>query len=96
MAFARLPPLRRASGPRFWFFMSRSSFKRFLVPLHITSLVYVITLAADPTSQLNLARVLFILFFRQVPALVQLISCTMYYGKAASSAGSPCATRSSC
>jgi ABC-type amino acid transport system permease subunit len=64
--------------------MTRSSFKRFLVPLHITGLVYVLTLAVvEPTSRLNLARVLFLLLFRQVPALVQLVGCTIYYGKAA-------------
>ncbi len=47
----------------------------------------------DPTSHLNLARVLFLLLFREVPALVQLIGCTVYYGKAAGSAGSRFATR---
>lgn len=84
MAFARYTPAATGlAGCRFWFFMSRSSFKRFLVPLHITGLVYVITLAVlDPTSRVNLARVLFLLLFRQVPALVQLIGCTLYYGKA--------------
>jgi cellulose synthase/poly-beta-1,6-N-acetylglucosamine synthase-like glycosyltransferase len=85
MAFARYTPAATGlAGCRFWFFMTRSSFKRFLVPLHITGLVYVITLAVlDPTSRLNLARVAFLLLFRQVPALVQLIGCTVYYGKAA-------------
>ena len=63
--------------------MTRSSFKRFLVPLHITTLVYVITLAVlNPTSHLNLARVLFVLLFKAIPALVQVIGCTVYYGKA--------------
>jgi cellulose synthase/poly-beta-1,6-N-acetylglucosamine synthase-like glycosyltransferase len=86
MAFARYTPAATGlAGCRFWFFMARSSFKRFLVPLHITGLVYVITLAAlEPTSLLNLARVLFLLLFRQVPALVQLVGCTLYYRKAAS------------
>ncbi len=85
MAFARYTPAATGfAGCRFWFFMTRSSFKRFLVPLHITGLVYIITLAVlDPTSHLNLARVAFLLLFRQVPALVQLIGCTVYYGKAA-------------
>ena len=32
---------------------------------------------------MNLALVLFLLLFRQVPALVQLIGCTVYYRKAA-------------
>ena len=77
----RLP--RGLAGPRFWFFMTRSSFKRFLVPLHITTLGYVIVLAIfNPTSHLNLARVLFVLLFKAVPALVQVIGCTVYYGKA--------------
>lgn len=85
MAFARYTPgATGLAGCRFWFFMTRSSFKRFLVPLHITGLVYVLTLAVmEPTSRVNLAKVLFLLLFRQVPALVQLIGCTVYYGKAA-------------
>ena len=84
MAFSRyIPAATGFAGPRFWFFMTRSSFKRFLVPLHITTLVYVITLALlNPTSHLNLARVLFVLLFKAVPALVQVIGCTVYYGKA--------------
>jgi cellulose synthase/poly-beta-1,6-N-acetylglucosamine synthase-like glycosyltransferase len=84
MAFARYTPAATGfAGVRFWFFMTRSSFKRFLVPLHMTALVYVTTLAVlDPTSHLNLARVLFLLLFRQIPALLQLIGCTVYYGKA--------------
>ena len=77
--------------------MTRSSFKRFLVPLHITGLVYVTTLAVvDPTSRLNLALVLFLLLFRQVPALVQLIACTVYYRKASVLFGFLFDTPSSC
>lgn len=84
MAFARYVPVATGfAGPRFWFFMARSSFKRFLVPLHVTTLIYVVTLATlNPTSHLNLARVLFVLLFKAVPALVQVIACTVYYGKA--------------
>jgi hypothetical protein len=84
MAYSRFVPIVTGlSGPRFWFFATRSSAKRFLVPLHITTLAYVITLAVfNPTSHLNLARVGFILFFKAVPALVQVICCTAYYRKA--------------
>ncbi len=55
MALARYTPAATGfAGCRFWFFMTRSSFKRFLVPLHITGLVYVLTLAVvEPTSRLE-------------------------------------------
>jgi cellulose synthase/poly-beta-1,6-N-acetylglucosamine synthase-like glycosyltransferase len=83
MAFARYVPFVTGfAGPRFWFFTFRSSMKRFLVPLHLTTLIYVIVLATmNPTSHLNLARVLFVLAFKAVPALVQVIGCTIYYRK---------------
>lgn len=83
MAFSRYVPFVTGfAGPRFWFFTSRSSVKRFLVPLHLTTLTYVITLAVlNPTSHLNLARVAFVLFFKAVPALLQVIGCSVYYGK---------------
>jgi cellulose synthase/poly-beta-1,6-N-acetylglucosamine synthase-like glycosyltransferase len=84
MAFGRyVPGATGFAGSRYWFFMTRSSFKRFLTPLHLTTLLYVLTLAVlDPTSHVNLIRVLFVLFFRELPALVQLMACCVYYGVA--------------
>ena len=84
MAFARyIPGATGFAGSRYWFFLTRSSFKRLLTPLHLSTLMYVLTLAVlDPTSHVNLIRVLFVLFFRQVPSLLQLIVCCVYYGKA--------------
>ena len=84
MAYARyVPVVTGLAGPRFWFFTSRSAAKRFLVPLHITTLAYVIALALfNPTTHLNLARVAFILLFKALPALVEVTALTIYYGKA--------------
>ena len=63
-----IPGATGFAGSRYWFFLTRSSFKRFLIPLHLTTLMYVLTLAVlDPTSHVNLIRVLFVLFFRQLP-----------------------------
>ena len=79
---AYVPAATGFAGSRYWFFLTRSSFKRFLTPLHLTTLLYVLTLAVlDPTSHVNLIRVLFVLF-QAVPSLVQLIACCVYYGKA--------------
>ena len=78
-----IPGATGFAGSRYWFFLTRSSFKRLLTPLHLTTLMYVLTLAVlNPTSRVNLIRVLFVLFFRQVPSLLQLIVCCVYYGKA--------------
>ena len=86
MAYARyVPVVTGLSGPRFWFFTSRSAAKRFLVPLHITTLAYVVALALfNPTTHLNLARVAFILLLKALPALVEVTALTVYYGKARS------------
>ena len=86
MAFARYtPPPRALAGCRFWFFMTRSAFKRFLVPLHITGLVYVIDPGRAGPDQPSQSRREWCSFCcsGRCPALVQLIGCTVYYGKAA-------------
>jgi cellulose synthase/poly-beta-1,6-N-acetylglucosamine synthase-like glycosyltransferase len=83
MAFARYTPVATGlAGPRFWFFTTRAGAKRFLVPLHISTLAYVVALSIfNPTTHLNLARVGFILGFKAVPAVLQVIGCAVYYRK---------------
>jgi hypothetical protein len=84
MAYARyLPIVTGFEGPRFWFFATRQAARRFLAPLHLTIFVYVIAEAIfRPSGHVNLARIAFILVFRAVPPLAQVIVFTVYYGKA--------------
>ena len=84
MAYSRyLPVVTGLAGPRFWFFATRQAVRRFLAPLHLTIFVYVIAEAIfRPSGHINLARILFILLFRAVPPMAQMIAFTIYYGKA--------------
>jgi cellulose synthase/poly-beta-1,6-N-acetylglucosamine synthase-like glycosyltransferase len=83
MAYARyIPIVTGLAGCRYWFFATRASAKRFLVPLHITTLLYVIAVGFfEPSSRVNLARVAFVLLFQAIPAVIQTTACTIYYGK---------------
>ena len=83
MAYSRfIPVVTGFAGPRFWFFATRQAARRFLAPLHLTIFVYIIAEALfDPTSHVNLARIVFILLFRAVPPLALMIGWTLYYGK---------------
>ena len=84
MAFSRyLPVVTGLAGPRFWFFATRQAVRRFLAPLHLTIFVYVIAEAIlRPSGHVNFARILFILLFRAVPPMAQMIAFTIYYRKA--------------
>jgi cellulose synthase/poly-beta-1,6-N-acetylglucosamine synthase-like glycosyltransferase len=84
MAFARhVPVVTGFAGPRSWFFTVRSSAKRWLVPINLTTLTYLLSLAIfAPTVHIDLITVVFILFFKAVPGLVQVIICATYYRKA--------------
>jgi cellulose synthase/poly-beta-1,6-N-acetylglucosamine synthase-like glycosyltransferase len=84
MAYSRFIPIVTGfSGPRFWFFATRQAARRLLAPLHLTILMYVLAVAIlQPTGHLNLARVGFVVLFRAVPPLLQMIAWTVYYGKA--------------
>ncbi len=83
MAFARFVPIATGlSGPRFWFFGTRQAIRRFLAPLHLSVFTYVLAAALlSPTPHLNLLRLLFVLAFRAVPALLEITVCTVYYRK---------------
>jgi cellulose synthase/poly-beta-1,6-N-acetylglucosamine synthase-like glycosyltransferase len=84
MAYSRFIPIVTGfAGPRFWFFATRQAARRFLAPLHLTIFLYIIAEATfDPTTHVNLARVMFILLFRAIPPLALMIGWTLYYGKA--------------
>ncbi len=81
--YARYAPIATGlSGPRFWYFASRSAAKRLLVPLHMCALIFLVTLALlDPSAHLNIVFVLAALVFKAFPGFVQLIGCTIYYRK---------------
>jgi cellulose synthase/poly-beta-1,6-N-acetylglucosamine synthase-like glycosyltransferase len=83
MAFARFVPVATGlSGPRYWFFATRQAIKRFLAPLHLTVFMYVLATAIlNPNGHINLARVGFVLVFRAVPAVIEIVACTIYYRK---------------
>lgn len=83
MAFARFVPVATGlSGPRFWFFGTRQAIRRSLAPLHLSVFTYVVAAAIlSPTPHLNLLRLLFVLSFRAVPALIEIVACTIYYRK---------------
>lgn len=84
MAYSRfIPVVTGFAGPRFWFFATRQAARRFLAPLHLTIFLYIIAEATfDPTTHVNLARIMFILLFRAIPPLALMIGWTIYYGKA--------------
>jgi cellulose synthase/poly-beta-1,6-N-acetylglucosamine synthase-like glycosyltransferase len=84
MSYSRfIPFVTGMAGPRFWFFATRQSVRRLLAPLHLTIFTYVIAESIlVPTSHVNLARVGFIMLFRAVPPLLQMVAFTVYYGKA--------------
>ncbi len=81
MAFARYAPyVTGFAGPRFWFFANRAAFKRFMVPVHLTTLAYVITAAIMmPSIHINLARLGILLLMKMGPAPIQLILACIYY-----------------
>jgi hypothetical protein len=83
MAYSRfIPIVNGLEGPRFWFFATRQAVRRFLAPLHLTIFMYVLAEAIfQPTSHVNIARVIFILLFRAIPPLVLMLGFTIYYGK---------------
>jgi cellulose synthase/poly-beta-1,6-N-acetylglucosamine synthase-like glycosyltransferase len=83
MGYSRFVPVATGfSGPRFWFFGTRQAIKRFLAPLHLSVFMYVLAAAVlNPTDRLNLARLLFVMLFRAVPAALEIIVCTVYYRK---------------
>lgn len=84
MAFARhVPVVTGLAGPRSWFFTVRASAKRWLVPINLTTLTYLLSLAIfRPSVHVDLIKVVFIMLFKAVPGLLQVIICATYYRKA--------------
>ena len=84
MSFARyVPMVTGLSGPRFWFFGTRSTGQRLLTPLRLTIMMYIIAESLiQPSGKINLAHLAIILTLRVVPQLVFVVACCLYYGKA--------------
>jgi hypothetical protein len=84
MSFARyVPVVTGLSGPRFWFFGTRSTGQRLLTPLRLTIMMYIIAESLiQPSGKINLAHLAIILTLRVVPQLVFVVACCLYYGKA--------------
>jgi glycosyltransferase involved in cell wall biosynthesis len=84
MSFSRfVPVVTGLSGPRFWFFGTRSTGQRLLTPLRLSILMYLVAESLiQPGGKINLAHVVIVLSLRIVPQLIFVIGCCIYYGKA--------------
>jgi hypothetical protein len=70
------------SGPRFWFFGSRSTGQRLLTPLRLAIMMYIIAESLiQPSGKINLAHLAIILTLRVLPQMVFVVACCIYYGK---------------
>jgi hypothetical protein len=83
MSFTRyVPVVTGLSGPRFWFFGSRSTGQRLLTPLRLAILMYIIAESLiQPSGKINLAHLAIILTLRVLPQMVFIVACCIYYGK---------------
>ncbi len=83
MSFARFVPVVTGfSGPRFWFFGTRSTGQRLLTPLRLAVLMYIIAESLlQPGGKINLAHLAIILTLRVIPQLVFVVGCCIYYGR---------------
>ena len=83
MSFTRyVPVVTGLSGPRFWFFGSRSTGQRLLTPLRLAIMMYIIAESLiQPSGKINLAHLAIILTLRVLPQMVFVVACCIYYGK---------------
>ena len=83
MSFTRfVPVVTGLSGPRFWFFGSRSTGQRLLTPLRLAIIMYILAESLiQPSGKINLAHLAIILSLRVLPQLVFVVGCCIYYGK---------------
>jgi cellulose synthase/poly-beta-1,6-N-acetylglucosamine synthase-like glycosyltransferase len=83
MSFSRyVPVVTGLSGPRFWFFGSRSTGQRLLTPLRLAIMMYIIAESLiQPSGKINLAHLAIILSLRVLPQMVFVVACCIYYGK---------------
>jgi glycosyltransferase involved in cell wall biosynthesis len=84
MSYSRfVPVVTGLSGPRFWFFGTRSTGQRLLTPLRLSILMYLVAESLiQPGGTINLAHVAIVLSLRVVPQLLFVVGCCIYYGKA--------------
>ena len=84
MSYSRfVPVVTGLSGPRFWFFGTRSTGQRLLTPLRLSILMYLVAESLiQPGGKINLAHVAIVLSLRVVPQLLFVVGCCIYYGKA--------------
>ena len=83
MSYSRFVPfVTGLSGPRFWFFGTRSTGQRLLTPLRLSILMYVIAESLiQPGLKVNLMHLAVILSLRVIPQLLFVVGCCIYYGK---------------